>query len=533
MMAFNFDDPRTQGLLTLAAGLLSQSGWQPKRVGVGEALGNAGIPAMQAMQQARSHQLQIEDMMQMRKLRNLEMQKILAGLQSGVDYTNQANLVDVNQPQLGGGLVSPGQIQAPSQPQSQLGVIQPDSSQQLPNNDFTNRADALELKAANLESQLYKRDPKTGRRLITNEKLTDDMRKDIQGWRSEADRLRTHAEAKASSLSPLGKLQVEHSMLVRSLGPDHEVVKQYEDRIQKEISRNDTQYERALAGLKELYLAKQEGKKLSGKDYANAIGHASAIESTSRAVQDPNTGQITFISNVVPDLFSVKSLFGNAPPVHTGQFGATSRIGNQRVTVIPGPGARPGEAEVKVLSEGDALRGILADTKKLFNPDWVGPVAGRYGEIRQKYIGQNEPGRAEFIAKSNQYKNRLIKFITGAQMSEVETTRLINEIPDPNDPPSTYQAKLKTSNDNIDYVMRAYQQNMQQGNIRPIGGNPVSPNQEPTVRPLNPNPGIGKPQYQTIPQTPSGAGGGTIHTWEDDTYIYRQLPDGSVQRKKK
>lgn len=49
----DFYDPRFQGLLTLAAGLLSQSGWQPNRVGLGEAFGKAGGEALQSVRQAQ------------------------------------------------------------------------------------------------------------------------------------------------------------------------------------------------------------------------------------------------------------------------------------------------------------------------------------------------------------------------------------------------------------------------------------------------------------------------------------------------
>lgn len=58
MAQFDFYDPKFQGLLTLAAGLLQQSGWQPQRVGIGEAIGRAGGPALQSMQQAQRYQME-------------------------------------------------------------------------------------------------------------------------------------------------------------------------------------------------------------------------------------------------------------------------------------------------------------------------------------------------------------------------------------------------------------------------------------------------------------------------------------------
>lgn len=181
-------------------------------------------------------------------------------------------------------------------------------------------------------------------------------------------------------------------------------------------------------------------------------------------------------------------------------------IGGAPGAAAPKPGAgawtyrpgqvKPGEGEIKVLSEGDALKGHLQDLDKLYSKDYVGPIAGRIGYAVGATVG-NEPARADFVAQANLYKNRLIKFITGAQMSEVETKRLINEIPDPLDPPSTFEAKRKISEKNIDYVTKAYQQNMRQGGIRQIGGNPVSPNAPAggTITVTGPN----DPAYLSLP----------------------------------
>lgn len=77
----DFFDPRFQGLLTLASGLLSQSGWQPNRVGLGEAFGNAGMQSLQAMRQAQLYNQQAEQQKLMMGLHNANMQKIQYDLQ--------------------------------------------------------------------------------------------------------------------------------------------------------------------------------------------------------------------------------------------------------------------------------------------------------------------------------------------------------------------------------------------------------------------------------------------------------------------
>ena len=154
-----------------------------------------------------------------------------------------------------------------------------------------------------------------------------------------------------------------------------------------------------------------------------------------------------------------------APPVRD--------IGGGRGTITPGE-AKPGEAELKILSESDALRQHLKDLDKSFKDEYVGPAAGRVGGLRQSMGGLLVPelsqNEADFRAQAALYKNRLIKFVTGAQMGEAETKRLINEIPDANDPPTTFKAKRDISEKNIEYVTKAYQRNMERAGIRIIGG---------------------------------------------------------------
>ena len=252
---------------------------------------------------------------------------------------------------------------------------------------------------------------------------------------------------------------------------------------------NSSMVERSTKTLTGLLAKRDAGEPLTHQDYIDAIGAQGAIESNTHAVVDPNTGTVTYVQNTVPNEYSVQTLFGKgARPSQQPTGGIStnpvpgqvtqSQAGNAKVTTIQGQGARPAEAEVKVLSEGDALKGQLVDIGTLFRPQWTGPIAGRVGAFKQSSTGNaSEPGRADFIAKSQVYYDRTVKFITGAQMSEVETKRLIKEIPNPNDPPDVFQAKLKSAQSIIDYTVKAYQQNMRQGGVRVIGGNTVSPNQ--------------------------------------------------------
>lgn len=125
MAQFDFYDPRFQGLATLAAGLLSQSGWQPQRVSLGQAFGQSVPPALQAMTQARQQQISMEDLKQLRLMRELQMKKLgfeigqeeaLPGqLNQWARLVSDADLMGGNQPQVGQTTLLP-QFQAPAAP---------------------------------------------------------------------------------------------------------------------------------------------------------------------------------------------------------------------------------------------------------------------------------------------------------------------------------------------------------------------------------------------------------------------------------
>jgi hypothetical protein len=253
---------------------------------------------------------------------------------------------------------------------------------------------------------------------------------------------------------------------------------------EKKSLANSSTMERAHQTLIGLTLKKENGEKLTREDILNARQAQSIIEAQSTATRDPNTGAITMVQNRAPDEYSVDSLLGNVRPKVTGEVGHT---GGKTVAVLEGPGARPSEGEMTKLSSTDALKGVMADVEKDFKPEYVGPIAGRVGNVLGATIG-NSPEQARFRAKMTLYKNRLIKIITGAQMSEQEVPRLMAEIPNELDPSTNFLEKWRAAIENIDYEIKAYKQNMQQGNVRQIGGNPVSPNQTPS-----------KPQLATVP----------------------------------
>jgi hypothetical protein len=86
---------------------------------------------------------------------------------------------------------------------------------------------------------------------------------------------------------------------------------------------------------------------------------------------------------------------------------------------------------------------VLDRMMTTFNESYVGPVAARAGKMSQ-YVGTlTEADRVAFYGNVSEYKNSIIKAITGAQMSEVEAKRIIQQIPNENASPKAYMAGLK------------------------------------------------------------------------------------------
>jgi hypothetical protein len=106
---------------------------------------------------------------------------------------------------------------------------------------------------------------------------------------------------------------------------------------------------------------------------------------------------------------------------------------------------------------GAAQAGGLETIKGLFNPDWVGPIAGGIGyDVQAKIPGMPAPDekRVRLTTAVSGLRNDVIKARTGAQMSEAEVPRLSEEIPLMTDKPEVFQAKLQITDARVQ-VMNA------------------------------------------------------------------------------
>jgi hypothetical protein len=102
--------------------------------------------------------------------------------------------------------------------------------------------------------------------------------------------------------------------------------------------------------------------------------------------------------------------------------------------------------QIEAGNVGVAQEGGLETIKALFNPDWVGPIAGGIGyEALTKIPGVPAPDdkRVRLTTATAGLRNDVIKARTGAQMSEAEVPRLSEEIPLMTDKPEVFQAKLQ------------------------------------------------------------------------------------------
>lgn len=161
---------------------------------------------------------------------------------------------------------------------------------------------------------------------------------------------------------------------------------------------------------------------------------------------------------------------GNARPYYTYQptYDATGRpTGAIRFDARGGP---PTVVDVSGMTGGSQLKpppgttgaqaignevssvqlGRLKDMFDKGAKDLIGPVEGRARSVGQEIpgISVNEDF-ANFKAATAAFKNSVIKAITGAQLSEQEAKRIIQQIPTENDKPQVWQSKYAQTRANL------------------------------------------------------------------------------------
>lgn len=120
---------------------------------------------------------------------------------------------------------------------------------------------------------------------------------------------------------------------------------------------------------------------------------------------------------------------------------------------------RPTGGQGQQMADNAAALSQIQLLKEEFKPEWLGPVSGRAGSMYTKFVNDKDSATlARFQTRTAAMKNRYIKAITGAQMSEAEAIRLMNQLPDMNLPPVTYWERLAVSEQELNNVLEIQQQ---------------------------------------------------------------------------
>jgi hypothetical protein len=166
------------------------------------------------------------------------------------------------------------------------------------------------------------------------------------------------------------------------------------------------------------------------------------------AVFDPGTGRYSYRGEDVTDRIEhynrpptpytmpVNTPYGIVP-WDTRGGGATDPSGGN----LP---LRPPASAEQALTNAQALLWTIGEIEKVYNPESVGPLRGRYESIESALSGNKEE-TIKMQTMLSTFQNTVINLRTGAQMSEPEAQRILNEIPSMNLPPETFVGKLNTA----------------------------------------------------------------------------------------
>lgn len=133
-------------------------------------------------------------------------------------------------------------------------------------------------------------------------------------------------------------------------------------------------------------------------------------------------------------------------------------------------------AERTAIAETEASLDTLSNLESLFNKPTTrtGPIVGRT-DPTLGLIGATTDDQEAFMAATTAFKNRVIKDITGAQMSEPEAKRIMAQIPDITDPPARWKAKMAQTRRNLRVLQQKRSQVLKLSGIKsPLGESGLS-----------------------------------------------------------
>lgn len=140
------------------------------------------------------------------------------------------------------------------------------------------------------------------------------------------------------------------------------------------------------------------------------------------------------------------------------------RGGGALVDINLGRPASP--TERTAIAETRASIDSLDNLRTLFDSDKTrtGPIAGRIDPVKG-LVGATTDEQEALMAATAAFKNKVIKDITGAQMSEVEAKRIMKQIPDITDPPARWKAKWQQTKKNLSQIQKRRLEVLEQSGV--------------------------------------------------------------------
>jgi hypothetical protein len=122
---------------------------------------------------------------------------------------------------------------------------------------------------------------------------------------------------------------------------------------------------------------------------------------------------------------------------------------------------------ISELSKNAGLEALLTDigkVKTLYGwgtpqkrSDWVGPIAGRTGELRERYTGGASTDQVTFYSYVRDMKDALLRARSGAQINEQEYKRLVGFLPDEKINSKSFEARLQRFEDELNNILSTKQ----------------------------------------------------------------------------
>ena len=144
------------------------------------------------------------------------------------------------------------------------------------------------------------------------------------------------------------------------------------------------------------------------------------------------------------------------------------------------------------IAETRASVDALNNIKELYDnaKTRTGPVVGRLDPILGTF-GWTTQEQEDFMAATSAFRNRIIKEITGAQMSEVEAKRILKQVPQETDPSARWEAKWRQSKKNLEFLQKRRLEILRQSGLQAPSGVSGEKNvSEMTIEELNKLAGI-------------------------------------------